>query len=193
MHKHRWFALLFCFAFCCLAQAQRARYNFNPGWLLKVGDDPAAANPDFDDSGWKHVTLPHAWNEDFAYRVAIYDQPTGIAWYRKHFSVPNVPKNGRVFIEFQGARQAAGVFLNGHRLGLSENGVMAFGFDLTPFLVPGENVLAVRSDNAWDYREKDTNATVQWNNRNFYSNFGGLNKNVWLHVTPAVHQTLPLY
>ena len=116
--------LLACFPF---AESQRTRYNFNPGWLLKVGDDSAAAQPRFDDSGWKRVTLPHAWNEDFAYKVAIYNLPTGIAWYRKHFIVPSTPKEGRVFIEFQGARLAAQVYLNGHFLGLSENGVMAFG------------------------------------------------------------------
>ena len=99
----------------------------------------------------------------------------------------------RVIVEFEGVRQAAEVFLNGHRLGLSENGVMAFGFDLTSYLHAGDNVLAVRTDNRWNYRERATNTTIQWNNNNFYSNFGGINKNVWLHVMPAVHQTLPLY
>src|SRR6185437_13010652 len=174
------------------ASAQRVRYNFNRGWLLTVGDPEGASSPSFDDSQWKRVTLPHAWNEDFAYRVSVHDQPTGIAWYRKHFTVP-VQHGERVIIEFEGVRQAAEVFLNGHRLGLSENGVMAFGFDLTAYLRSGENVLAVRTDNRWDYREQATNVTIQWNNNNFYSNFGGINKNVWLHVMPAVHQTVPLY
>lgn len=185
--------LLFAFcAICIAANAQHVRYNFNRGWLVSVGDPTGASDTSFDDSGWKRVTVPHAWNEDFAYRVSIHDQPTGIAWYRKHFSVA-AGKGDRVIIEFEGVRQAAEVFLNGHRLGLSENGVMAFGFDLTPYMRPGDNVLAVRTDNRWDYREQATNATIQWNNNNFYSNFGGINKNVWLHVVPAVHQTLPLY
>ena len=174
-------------------EGQRARYNFNAGWLLWTGDDPAASGPAFDDAQWKPVTLPHAWNEDFAYRVAIFNQPTGIAWYRKHFKAPAVPAGGHVFVEFEGARQAAQVYLNGHLLGISENGVMAFGFDLTPYLQPGDNVLAVRTDNRWDYREASTNTTFEWNNKSFYSNFGGLNKNVWLHVTPSIYQTLPLF
>src|ERR1700743_684898 len=180
------------FVVCLTASAQRVRYNFNRGWLISVGDPANAADPSFDASGCKRVTLPHAWNEDFAYRVSIHDQPTGIAWYRKHFTVA-VPHGHRVIIEFEGVRQAAEVFLNGHKLGLSENGVMAFGFDLAPYLRAGDNVLAVRTDNRWDYRERATNATIQWNNNNFYSNYGGINKNVWLHVLPAVHQTLPLY
>ena len=185
--------VLFIFCVVCLsAGAQRVRYNFNRGWLLNVGDPAGASDPSFNDSQWKRVTLPHAWNEDFAYRVSIHDQPIGIAWYRKHFTVP-VRDGERVIVEFEGVRQAAEVFLNGHRLGLGENGVMAFGFDLTLWLHAGDNVLAVRTDNRWDYREQATNATIQWNNNNFYSNFGGINKSVWLHVMPAVHQTLPLY
>ncbi len=191
MARLRILLLIFC-ALGFTASAQRVRYNFNRGWLLAVGDPEGASSPSFDDSRWRRVTLPHAWNEDFAYRVSIHDQPTGISWYRKHFAIP-IRQDQRVVIEFEGVRQAAEVFLNGHRLGLSENGVMAFGFDLTPYLRAGENVLAVRTDNRWDYREQATNATIQWNNNNFYSNFGGINKNVWLHVMPALHQTLPLY
>ena len=179
--------------YCASGNAQGSRYNFNPAWLLSEGDNPAAAQPTFDDSHWKPVTLPHAWNEDFAYRVSIHDQPTGIAWYRKHFLLPTTRPSSRVYVEFEGVRQAAQVYLNGHLLGLSENGVMAFGFDLTPWIQSGDNVLAVRTDNRWDYKEKATGVAVQWNNTNFYSNFGGINKNVWLHITPAVHQTLPLY
>jgi beta-galactosidase len=180
-------------AYSLTGNAQRARYNFNPGWLLSIGDIPSAFQLGFDDSHWKPVTLPHAWNEDFAYRVSIHDQPTGIASYRKHFRLPAVAPGSRVFIEFEGVRQAAEVYLNGHRLGLSENGVMAFGLDLTPYLQPADNVIAVRTDNRWDYKEKATGVSVQWNNTNFYSNFGGINKNVWLHISPAVHQTLPLF
>jgi hypothetical protein len=186
-------AFFLIFGCCAGARAQRVRYNFNPGWLLNVGDDAKSSEAGFDDSQWKPVTLPHAWNEDFAYRVDIHRQPTGIAWYRKHFSRPELPTGGRVFVEFEGVRLAAEVYLNGHLLGLSENGVVAFGFDLTPYLQAGDNVIAVRTDNRWEYREKGTNATLQWNSSNFYSNFGGINKNVWLHVTPQVYQALPLY
>jgi hypothetical protein len=113
----------------------------------------------------------------------FHNQPTGIAWYRKHFKLPGIPKGCRVFMEFEGVRQAAEVYVNGHHLGSSENGMMAFGFDLTSYINAGDNVLAVRTDNRWTYREKSSGVTVQWNNNNFHSNFGGINKNVWLHIT----------
>ncbi|HWS87864.1 MAG TPA: hypothetical protein VN282_12915 [Pyrinomonadaceae bacterium] len=67
---------------------RRAKYNFNSGWKLFVGDPAGAQEPGFDDSGWKEVTLPRAWNEDDAFRKDIKDLSTGVAWYRKRFTPP---------------------------------------------------------------------------------------------------------
>jgi beta-galactosidase len=53
-------------------------------------------------------------------------------------------------------RQAADIWVNGKKVGFSENGVMAFGVDITSALRPGDNVIAVRVDNHWDYRERAT-------------------------------------
>jgi hypothetical protein len=168
------------------------RYNFNPGWKLLVGDPSGAEAPAFDDSSWKSITLPHAWNEDYAFKVSIENLPTGIAWYRKHFKVPAAGPDKKVFLEFEGIRMAGDVYLNGKLLGKHENGINAFGFDITPLLSPGENVLALRIDNAWDYKEKSTGSPFQWNDKNFNANYGGIPKNVWLHVTNKLYQTLPL-
>ena len=100
---------------------------------------------------------------------------------------------GKVFIEYEGARQGADVFLNGQKVGFSDNGVMAFGFDLTSYVKEGRNVIAVRCDNSWTYRDRTLNSRYQWNDRNFNANYGGLPKNVWLHITDKLYQTLPLY
>ena len=175
--------------------AGRLTYNFNPGWRVQVGDPAGAAAPGFDDAGWKPVTLPYAWNEDEAFSKDIKDLSTGVAWYRKHFQLPAGTAGQKVFIEFEGVRQAGEFYLNGQRLGCHENGVMAVGFDLTPYLrpAPQDNVLAVRTDNDWDYKEQATGQTYQWSNRNFNANYGGIPKNVYLHVMNALHQTLPLF
>lgn len=172
----------------------RETYNFNPGWLLSVGDTPAAAEVRYDDSGWQKITLPHAFNEDEAFKVSIYELTDTVAWYRKHFKIPASDKGRKVFLEFEGVRQGADFYLNGHHIGLHENGVMAVGFDITPYVKFGkENVLAVRTDNSWTYRERATNSRYQWNDRNFNANYGGIPKNVRLHVADPVYQTLPLY
>ena len=117
-----------------------------------------------------------------------------ITWYRKHFKLPKSAKGKKVFIEFEGVRQGAEFYLNGKHIGRHENGVMAFGFDLTPYInYDGENVLAVRADNDWLYKEKATGSRFQWNDINFNANYGGIPKNVWLHITDKLYQTLPLY
>ena len=72
----------------CLTLSAREKYNFNPGWLMKVGDFPSAAKVSFNDSGWQKVTLPHAFNEDEAFRVDIHDLTDSTVWYRKHFKLP---------------------------------------------------------------------------------------------------------
>lgn len=157
----------------------RDTYNFNSAWHI--------------DKHKQAVTLPHAWNEDEAFKVPIAQLSDSVIWYRKTFRLPKSAENKRIFIEFEGARQSAEVFVNGKEVGINENGVMAFGFDLTPYLKKGENKIEVRTDNSWNYHEKDTKSTFQWNNKNFNANYGGLPKNVWLHVMDDVYQTLPLY
>ena len=157
----------------------RDTYNFNSNWRI--------------DKHKQTVTLPHAWNEDEAFKVPIAELSDSVIWYRKTFRLPKSAEGKRVFIEFEGARQSAEVFVNGKNVGLCENGVMAFGFDLTPYLKKGSNQIEVRTDNSWNYHEKETNSTFQWNNKNFNANYGGLPKNVKLHVMGDVYQTLPLY
>ena len=172
---------------------ERKKLNFNADWLLCVGDEPEATKSTYNDSQWKRVTLPYAFNGDEAFRKDIVDLTNTISWYRKHFKLPNEDLQGKVFIEFEGVRQGADFYLNGHHLGFSENGVMACGFDLTPYIKEGENVLAVRCDNSWTYRSREYDSRYQWNDRNFNANYGGIPKNVYLHITDKLYLTLPLY
>ncbi|MCR5680697.1 MAG: DUF4982 domain-containing protein [Prevotella sp.] len=171
----------------------RQKLNFNGGWLLEVGDCADAMDAGFNDAAWKQVTLPFAFNGGEAFKLDIKDLTDTVCWYRKHFTLSMEDVQGKVFIEFEGARQGADVYVNGHHVGFSDNGVMAFGFDLTPYVQVGDNVLAVRCDNSWTYRDRKLNSRYQWNDRNFNANYGGLPKNVFLHLTDKLYQTLPLY
>lgn len=179
----------------CMAQTTRQTFNFNPDWKLFVGDADGAGKADFDDSQWKSVTLPYAWNEDEAFKKDIKDLSTGIAWYRKSFVLPEHAADGKVFLGFEGVRHGGEFYVNGTLVGLHENGVMAVGLDISDLVkpYPQMNVVAVRTDNAWDYRERFYNQRYQWNDKNFNANYGGIPKNVYLHTTGKVYQTLPLY
>ena len=173
---------------------ERQKINFNADWRLCIGDYPEAVESTFDDSEWQQVTLPYAFNGDEAFRKDIVDLTDTICWYRKRFREESLEFRGKkFFLEFEGVRQGADFYLNGHHLGFSENGVMACGFDLTPYIQEGENVLAVRCDNSWTYRSRRHDSRYQWNDRNFNANYGGIPKNVWLHVTGRLYQTLPLF
>ena len=179
-------------ALCTAEATDRKKLNFNGDWRLKVGDVADAAKPNCHDADWQRVTLPYAFNGDEAFRKDIVDLTDTICWYRKTFSLTDV-QHKKFFVEFEGVRQGADFYLNGHQLGFSENGVMACGFDLTPYIKEGTNVLAVRCDNSWTYRSRQHNSRYQWNDRNFNANYGGIPKNVFLHITDRLYQTLPLY
>lgn len=176
-----------------IVTSPRQTYNLNPGWLRATGDQSGAQRPDFDDRRWLSVTLPNAFNETEAFARDIKQLSTGITWYRKHFQVPPNTPRGRALLEFEGVRQAAEVWVNGRSVAPSENGVMAFGADIGAALRPGDNVIAVRVDNDWKYKERASGSGFQWNNDNFNVNYGGITKNVRLHLTGPVYQTLPLY
>ncbi|HNX88433.1 MAG TPA: DUF4982 domain-containing protein [Paludibacteraceae bacterium] len=183
---------------CLIAQdiktGQRTKYNFNSGWLLQLGDVKGAEKPSNIDKSWKKITLPYAFNQDEAFKLSISEHTDTVVWYRKHFRLPKTASGQKIFLEFEGIRFGGEFFLNGKSIGWHENGVMAFGFDISEIVnYSGENVLAARIDNSWRYKEHTTGSGYQWNDRNFYANYGGIPKNVYLHVTPKLYQTLPLY
>jgi beta-galactosidase len=179
----------------------RSTYNFNPGWKFIREDAPGAQEVSFDDSAWTNVSLPHTWNDVDSYRALIShpggDQTIyeGIGWYRKHFKLPAGSEGRKVFLEFEGLKQAAHFYLNGQPVGKYENGITACGLDITALVKFGgqDNVLAVKVDNTVEYKEEATGITFEWKNSNSNPNFGGLNRDVWLHIMGKVYQTLPLY
>ena len=179
----------------------RTTYNFNAGWKFAVGDAAGADQPTFDDSAWASVSLPHTWNETDSYRAYISHSggdrsvKTGIGWYRKHFKLPASADGQKVFLQFDGLRQAGRFFLNGHPIGKYENGVTPVGLDISKFAKFGdqENILAVKVDNNPGYKEEATGTAFEWNAKDFNPNFGGLNRDATLILTGKIYQTLPLY
>jgi beta-galactosidase len=178
----------------------RMKLNFNPQWKFLREDVDGAQAVRFDDSKWETVTTPHTWNDVDSYRVIIQHgggdrgKYQGIGWYRKHFKLSPAMKGKRIFIEFEGMRQAGVIYLNGQQVGLYENGVSAYGLDVSDKVQFGaENVLSVKVDNRTSYQEKASSTAFEWNANDFNPVFGGINRRVWMHVTGPIYQTLPLY
>jgi beta-galactosidase len=195
-------------------ESPRVTYNFNAGWKFIRQDIPGAEVVAFDDAQWQTVSTPHTFNDVDSFRVIIdhsggdRGKYTGVVWYRKHFKLPAAAAGSRVFIEFEGMRQAGDIYLNGLPYGLYENGVTAYGLDITSGVQFGDhdNVLAVRIDNResqkyqsgpaaqnMSYKERATGVAFRWNANDFNPDFGGINRRVWLHLTGPIYQTLPLY
>jgi beta-galactosidase len=165
--RRRWPLYICCvlvfglFAFLSDGQNARAQsrltLNFNPDWKFIKADPAAAAQPDFDDSGWTTISTPHTFNDVDTFdhlssgnMLGDINQWAGRTWYRKTFDLPESTRGKQVYIEFEAVRQVAEVYLNGHLLGSSKNGFIPFGFDLTPFVhFDKPNVLAVMCDNSF--------------------------------------------
>jgi len=178
----------------------RVVLDFNRGWKFFKGDATNAAQVEFIDSDWADVSTPHTFNDvdtfdNIITRGGERDLFEGVTWYRKHFKLPAAARGGKVFIEFEGIRQAAWFFVNGRLAGKHENGVTPCGIDVTDMVKFGHenNVLAVKVNNRHDYTEETTNVPFQWNTRDFNPMYGGIVGNVRLHLTGRVYQTLPLY
>jgi beta-galactosidase len=179
----------------------RAVFNFNAGWKFFKGDAPGAEKADFDDAKWTTVGAPHTYNETDSYAHFIShsggdrEAYSGVAWYRKHFKLPAGAQGGKCFLEFEGLKQAGRFWVNGKFLGQYENGVTPCGLDLTGVVNFGgaDNLIAVKVDNSNNYKEEATGTEYEWMGRAFNPNYGGLNHDIWLHLTGKIYQTLPLY
>jgi beta-galactosidase len=138
---------------------------FNLGWRFLRGAGEGREAPGFDDAAWRRVDLPHDWSiEDVPggkapEALGPFSQASegktatgftvgGEGWYRKSFTLADLPADARVEIVFDGVYLDSEVWLNGQRLGGNLNGYNPFAFDLTPHLRrDGANVLAVRVRN----------------------------------------------
>jgi beta-galactosidase len=149
-------------------------------WKFIQADVTNAEKPAFDDSNWRTLDLPHDWSIEGEFKK---DAPTtgyggylpaGIGWYRKHFTISNIQEGQQSWIEFEGVYMNSDVWINGHHLGKHAFGYTSFYYDLSSYLMKGENTIAVRVDNS-----------IQPNNR-WYSG-SGIYRHVWLNITAPVH------
>lgn len=149
--------LILIFIFIMLqgkGQAPRQVINFNKDWKFILHDSAIYKLPSYNDNNWRKLALPHDWSIEGSFDVihpagnAGGALPGGIAWYRKSFSLPIEKENTKVYVEFDGIYMNSEVWINGHYLGKWPYGYTAFYYELTPYLLPGNNVIAVRVDNS---------------------------------------------
>ncbi len=144
------------------------------------------SRPDFDDTGWEAIDLPHDWavalpfHED-EWLTAHGSKPLGrdypetsIGWYRRVFEIPAGDLGKRLSLEFDGVFRDSMVALNGNFLGRNLSGYAPFSYDITDHAWYGrKNVLVVRVD-----------ATEH---EGWWYEGAGIYRHVWLVKTNPVH------
>ena len=138
--------------------------------------------PDFDDSAWRPVRLPHDWVVDLpfaptashshGYKTVGWRWPeTSVGWYRKHFTVPAEALGQPVSLRFDGIFRDSDIWVNGFWLGGERSGYTTASYNIAEYLnYGGDNVVAVRVDATFE---------EGW----FYEG-AGIYRHVWLTLGP---------
>ncbi|MCA0932474.1 DUF4982 domain-containing protein [Lutimonas saemankumensis] len=162
------------------ATSLRQKESIDFDWKFHLGDIEGAETEFFDDSNWRSLDLPHDWSIE-----GNYDQnnpsgihggflPTGIGWYRKDLVIESLSPDERYFIEFDGVYMNSDVYINGKLLGNRPYGYISFSYNLTPYLKPGKNQIAVRVNNS-------KSPSARW-----YTG-SGIYRHVWLTKTSDIY------
>jgi beta-galactosidase len=166
--------------------------DFNQNWKFALVNTKDITDPDgrfanvedpqFNDSSWRTLTLPHDWSiEQNPTAKAPAEGGTGfleggLGWYRKTFTLPPSMKDKKINIDFDGVYMDSTVYLNGHLLGKHPYGYTGFSYDLTEWVhTDGKtpNVIAVKVQN-------------QLPSSRWYSG-SGIYRDVHLTVTDNIH------
>lgn len=97
------------------AEDLRKIVSLSGTWKFSIGDDIQWASPSFDDSDWDPIRVPGNWEDQG------YNEYNGYAWYRKKFSVAEIPSGTTIYLVFGRIDDADVVYLNGKLLAKSGN------------------------------------------------------------------------
>ncbi len=150
---------------------------------------------DYSDAAWGTIPVPASWQmhgfDVPIYTNIIYPFPQDaskapappyefnpVGSYRLHFTVPPAWKGRPVLLHFDGVDSAFYAWVNGHKIGYSEDSRTPAEFDITPHLKPGSNLLAVEVYRFGDgaYLEDQD----MWR-------MSGIFRDVYLWTTPEQH------
>jgi beta-galactosidase len=179
----------------------KLRQSLNGNWKFAYSRNPANRpeaffRPDFDTSSWGDITVPghiqlqgygkpqyvntmYPWdghNDIRPPEIPMDHNPVGS--YVKMFNVPLHMQDKPVYISFQGVESAFYVWLNGEFIGYSEDSFTPAEFELTPYLIAGENKLAV---------EVYQRSTGSWLEDQDFWRFSGIFRDVYLYTVPELH------
>ncbi|WP_346861193.1 glycoside hydrolase family 2 TIM barrel-domain containing protein [uncultured Draconibacterium sp.] len=193
MKKYLLFILI---TLCGVGTIQAAKFNrkvlFDNDWRFSLGSQTGAENPDFDDSGWRIIDLPHDWSIESLKNqfpdsiVGPFSKASiggfatgqtvgGEGWYRKTFIIPKEKAGKRYELYFEGIYNQSEVWINGQKANINVYGYSSFRFDITQYCNPAgqKNTIAVKVLNEGE-------------NSRWYSG-SGIYRHVWMITTEPIY------
>ena len=163
------------------SRESRAVFPINRNWRFRPSKVEGAHLPDFNDSAFEKVVIPHT-NVKLPWHSFDDKEYQFISTYRRRFQYPEAARGRRVFADFEGAMTASTVWINGVPLGEYKGGFTPFSFELTPHLrVNGENVLVVQVDSTERADIPPFGHDID------YMTFGGIYREVSLRIVPHTY------
>ena len=107
---------------------KREIQTLDGSWRFEFGDPLNAQQPDFNDSDWRTVSIPHCWGWEQAQNGEKYLRGSG--WFRRELNLAKPAANRRYFLKFEAAGSMADVYLNGKLLGQHRGAFGAFCFEI---------------------------------------------------------------
>ncbi len=162
-------------------------------WVRKPTDRPNDFfKPEVDIRWWKNIPVPSNI-ELQGYDIPIYinagypfpNNPPRISHdynpvgsYRRDFEIPSLWQGRQVFIHFAGVQSAFYLWINGQKVGYSQGSMTPAEFNITSYIKPGKNIVAVE--------------VYRWSDGSYLEDqdmwrFSGIYRDVFLFATPPIH------
>ena len=177
--------------------------NWKFNWVKQPSERPVDFyTENYNDSKWKSIPVPSNM-EMQGYGTPIYTnitypfkydpprvmgavpanwtlhtEPNPVGSYRRYFEIPANWSGKEIFIHFKGVQSAFYLWVNGQRVGYSENSMSPAEFNITHYIKPGKNVLAVEV-----YKFSDGSYLEDQD----MFRFSGIHRSVFVYASPQLH------
>ena len=177
--------------------------NWKFHWVKQPSERPLDFyRIDYDAAGWKEIPVPSNMemqgygtpiytNITYPFKLdpprvmgqveeswTAYREPNPVGSYRRYFDVPAEWDGREVFIHFDGVISAFYIWVNGQKVGYSENSMSPAEFNITRYIKPGKNLVAVEV-----YKFSDGSYLEDQD----MFRFSGIDRSVYLFATPRQH------
>ena len=175
--------------------------NWKFNWVKSPDERPKDFyKPSYDVAGWDEIPVPSNW-EMHGYGTPIYTnitypfrnnppfiqgqrgytvekEPNAVGSYRRDFTLPAGWNDKEVFITFEGCYSAMYVWVNGKKVGYSQGSTNDARFNITKYVKPGSNTLAVE--------------VYRWSDGSYLEDqdmfrLSGIHRDVYLTASPKTH------